>query len=208
MVLAQQTVEGEIEYEDFRLALESAYETVNSVFSDMLGELEEEQEQDESLDTYREGLLDAVSDVATLFQMGLTEMSEWEPSENLGPLRVGHLLLEKAENEYLALLRIIEREALFAEADERSRQKNLWGELREVASKVQEGEAEQELFLRTISKVESSLTIHMEKTITEDFQAAFYLARKFENAESLELAEQKIIFSLLRLKELLGVWPA
>ena len=209
MQLAQQTLDGELSHDDFQLALESAFSSVETTFDDILIELEPNEDNDPDLIEYQWGLSDAVADVATLFQMGLREMAEWKPDENLAPLRVGRLLLEKAESEYLAIQRILERESLFADKKERQRQRKLWPELIQIADKVLSEESKLEDFVRAVSRVESSVCVHLEKTITEDMQTAFYLARKFDGNDKkvIELAEQKIIFSLLRLKEILGLWP-
>lgn len=153
-----------------------------------------------NLEAYREGLMEALDDTFNLLQYGLEELQIYRVGENRAPLRMGRLLLEKGEQEYLALLEIIQKED--TPGCERERTTDLWSQLVQEAGRAQLGEITPEDYVETLAWGEWALRAHMDGTF-RDFQRALSTLRiaPHEPGE----AEQKVIVSLHRLREFLGL---
>lgn len=154
-----------------------------------------------NLEAYREGLMEALDDTFNLLQYGLEELQIYRVGENRAPLRMGRLLLEKGEQEYLALLEILEKEAEVPGC-ERERTTDLWSQLVHEASRAQRGEIAAEEYVETLAWGEWALRAHMDGTF-RDFQRALGSLRS--SPDQPQEAEQKAIVSLHRLREFLGL---
>lgn len=154
-----------------------------------------------NLEAYREGLMEALDDTFNLLQYGLEELQIYRVGENRAPLRMGRLLLEKGEQEYLALLEIIQKEA-DVPGCERERTTDLWSQLVHEAGRAQLGEITPEDYVETLAWGEWALRAHMDGTF-RDFQRALGSLRLAP--EQPYEAEQKVIVSLHRLREFLGL---
>ncbi|MBX3170152.1 MAG: hypothetical protein KF760_22295 [Candidatus Eremiobacteraeota bacterium] len=154
-----------------------------------------------NLEAYREGLMEALDDTFNLLQYGLEELQVYRVGENRAPLRMGRLLLEKGEQEYLALLEIIQKEA-DVPGCERERTTDLWSQLLHEAGRARLGEITPEDYLETLAWGEWALRAHMDGTF-RDFQRALNSLRA--SPDQPTEAEQKVLVSLHRLREFLGL---
>lgn len=153
-----------------------------------------------NLEAYREGLMEALDDTFNLLQYGLEELQVYRVGENRAPLRMGRLLMEKGEQEYLALLEIIQKDD--APGCERERTTDLWSQLVHEAGRAQLGEITTEDYIETLAWAEWALRAHMDGTF-RDFQRALSTLRAAPHQP--DDAEQKVIVSLTRLREFLGL---
>lgn len=152
-----------------------------------------------NLEAYREGLMEALQDAFQLLQYGLDELQIYRSGEDRAPLRMGRLLLEKGEQEYLALLEIIQNET---QGCERERTTDLWSQLVNEAGRAQLAEITPEEWVETLAWGEWALRAHMDGTF-RDFQRALATLRR-EPADP-EQAERQVMMSLHRLREFLGL---
>jgi len=152
-----------------------------------------------NLEDYREGLNEALQDTFNLLQYGLEELQLYRSGEDRAPLRMGRLLLEKGEQEYLALLEIIQNET---QGCERERTTDLWSQLVSEAGRAQSTEITPEEWAETLAWGEWALRAHMDGTF-RDFQRALSTLR-VEPAKPGE-AERQVMVSLARLREFLGL---
>ena len=115
------------------------------------------------------------------------------------------MLMEKAEDEYRSILRVLEREAQFTLPTERERTRDLWLQMEAVGLSVAEGETDRAEFLEIVSRAELAIDIHLEAT-KRDFRLALETARAFDgrDLEPLYHARQKALISVVRLQEFLG----
>lgn len=153
-----------------------------------------------NLQAYREGLMESLDDTFNLLQSGLEELQAYRVGENRAPLRMGRLLLEKGEQEYLALLEIIQSDD--EQGCEKERTTNLWAQLLNEAQKAHAGEITPEEWVETLAWGEWALRAHMDGTF-RDFQRALVSLRHTPDYPGD--AEQKVMVSLHRLREFLGL---
>jgi len=203
--LAEKAAEDETLYELFQAAVEEAHDTVEGVFTGMIASLEGD-EADSEVAEYQAKVLDSLAEVAELFQLGLFEISEWEPGRTVRPVRVGISILEKAEERFLQLQRSIERVAHDPEIE--VPEENLWGRLLEMARET-ETEAELQEFHRFASRAESLLMEYVEETLVSEIATASEILRDYDGKDltPVNRANQRLNLVLLELKERLGVWP-
>lgn len=154
----------------------------------------------DSLEGYRDGLMEALEDTFQLFQYGLEELQVYRAGQDRAPLRIGRLLLEKGEQEYLALLEILQKDE--SAGCERERTTDLWSQLVYEAGRAELGEIGPEEFVETLAWGEWALRAHMDGTF-RDFQRALVALRAAP--EQPGEAEQKVMLSLHRLREFLGL---
>ena len=194
--LSQQMQTGHLSPEDYVDRLNRA----QGRFQRLRGRMAESILGGTNMQAYREGLMEALDDTFNLLQYGLEELQLYRVGENRAPLRMGRLLLEKGEQEYLALLEIVQ-----AEEDngcERERTTNLWAQLLNEAQKARQGEVNAEEWVETLAWGEWALRAHMDGTF-RDFQRALVALR--HSPEAPEEAESKVMVSLHRLREFLGL---
>ncbi|MFN8612137.1 MAG: hypothetical protein U0931_31625 [Vulcanimicrobiota bacterium] len=194
--LSQQMQTGHLSPEDYVDRLNRA----QGRFQRLRGRMAESILGGTNMQAYREGLMEALDDTFNLLQYGLEELQLYRVGENRAPLRMGRLLLEKGEQEYLALLEIVQ-----AEEDngcERERTTNLWAQLLNEAQKARQGEVTAEEWVETLAWGEWALRAHMDGTF-RDFQRALVALR--HSPEAPEEAESKVMVSLHRLREFLGL---
>lgn len=99
---------GSLLLEEFQQRIETALETVPSVFSAILDEV---QESSEELTAYGDGVCVSLLDCQALFESGLNELLHFTEDQDDFHLRFGWLLLEKAETEYVQILKTLQRDA-------------------------------------------------------------------------------------------------
>ncbi|MBN9417160.1 hypothetical protein ABS71_12765 [bacterium SCN 62-11] len=153
-----------------------------------------------NLEAYREGLMEALDDTFNLLQYGMEELQVYRIGENRAPLRMGRLLLEKGEQEYLALLEILQKDD--TPGCERERTTDLWSQLTYEATRAEQGEITPEEFVETLAWGEWALRAHMDGTF-RDFQRALGSLR--DAPSQPHDAQQKVLVSLHRLREFLGL---
>lgn len=141
--------------------------------------------------TQRELLNEAFQDAFQLLMRGLDDMLLSLEQQDPAPFRQGTLLLEKAEEEYLWLMREMRRDERPGQRG--SRNLNLWGQL---LSSLQAAKPEDipDLMLRT----ELTLRDQLEGT-QRDFRRILHLL-----PEATPEAERQLQASLIRLREFLG----
>lgn len=194
--VAERMERGELEPGEYKKQLLKAQQRLTELFDRMAAQLEREGRHDEA---YRDGVVEALADAIALFQYGLDELMQYQPGEDRAPIRLGRLLLEKGEQEYLALLDVLQGGT---EDAERERTVNLWGHLRERADLSVQGQIPREEWLESLASAEYALRAHMEGTF-RDFQRALLLLK--HSPDHPGSAQQRALMSLHRLKEFLGL---
>lgn len=149
-------------------------------------------------EAYREGLLESLTDAFALLQLGLDELKKFH-SGSRSPLRMGRLMLEKGEQEYMAVLEIVQAGA---QGTERERTLDLWGQLLFEASRLGRHEIADQEWGEILAWGEWALGAHMDGTF-RDFQRALALLRS--HPENPQEAHKKVMSSLNRLKDFLGL---
>ncbi|MBS2039310.1 hypothetical protein JST97_30275 [bacterium] len=194
--LSQQMQTGHLTPDDYIDRIQKA----QGRFQRLRGRMAESILNGNNLQGYREGLMEALNDTFNLLQYGLEELEGYRVGDDRAPLRMGRLLLEKGEQEYLALLEIIQNEE---EAGcERERTTNLWAQLLNEAHKAHLGDISPEEWVETLAWGEWALRAHMDGTF-RDFQRALVCLK--QSPEEPDQAEQKVMVSLHRLREFLGL---
>jgi len=151
------------------------------------------------LEDYRDGLMESLTDTFNLLQYGLEELMLYKAGADRAPLRMGRLLLEKGEQEYLALLEILQQER---QGCEKERTVDLWSQVCLEAGRAATNETTREDWIETIAWAEWAIRAHMDGTY-RDFQRALSLLRR--NPDNPEEARERALMSLRRLKEFLGL---
>lgn len=154
-----------------------------------------QEEDDDEVEEFRIGMLDALSDAFTVMHYGLDELSQFQVGEDPAPLRVGRLLLEKGESEYLSILKEVGRTERSSRPGERT--SNWWGQLLESLKAADEDEVGP-----VIQSARSTVQDHLDGT-ARDFSQALEIVRT-----DPEEAQRKLLISLLRFREFLGLWPS
>ncbi|MBT9586780.1 hypothetical protein IV102_25780 [bacterium] len=193
--LADQMQLGQLTLDEYKERLAKAQGRFNRLY----GRLADTLLSGRDLEDYRDGLMESLTDTFNLLQYGLDELLLYRVGEDRAPLRMGRLLLEKGEQEYLALLEILQTDA---PGCERERTTNLWAQLVAEAAKASLKEIAHEEWVETLAWGEWALRAHMDGTF-RDFQRA--LSQLRTQPGSPTEAQHKMVLSLHRLKEFLGL---
>lgn len=151
------------------------------------------EEGEEEVEAFRDEVLDSLSDAFTLLNYGLDEFQGYLESSEPARLRLGRLLLEKGEQEYLGLQRQLRRVERAARPGERT--VNLWGQLLEIARNPDQ---EEELG-EALAWAESAMEAQLDGTL-RDFSRALDVL-----ADDPEEAQRRVLISLIRFREFLGL---
>ena len=158
--------------------------------------LVDEMEDDSAeVENFREGILDALGDAFTLLNYGLDEFSRFLEQADPAYLRLGRLLLEKGEQEFLGLQRELRRVERAAHPGERT--VNLWGQLLELARSPDQDQDQE--FLETMAWAKSAVEAHLDGTLRDFLGAVECLPGDPEEAQ------RKMAVSLIRFREFFGL---
>lgn len=193
--LADQMQLGQMTPAAYREGIERAQGRFNRLY----GRLTDMLLAGRDLEDYRDGLMESLTDTFNILQYGLDELLLYKVGEDRAPIRMGRLLLEKGEQEYLALMEILQGDA---PGSEKERTTNLWAQVIGEAEKASKKETTHEEWVETLAWVEWAVRAHMEGTY-RDFQRALGVLR--HNPDKPEEARHKVMLSLHRLKEFLGL---
>jgi hypothetical protein len=149
-------------------------------------------EGEEEIEAYRDDVLNSLADAFTLLNYGVDELERFLHSGDPALLRLGRLLMEKGEAEYLGLQRNLRRVERAANPGERTL--NLWGQLLEL---VADPEREDEVG-EALASAESAMEAQLEGTF-RDFCGALACL-----PEDVEEAQRRLAISLIRFREFLG----
>ena len=155
---------------------------------------------DQDFELYREGLDEALADAFALLKAGLEQMRGFRPGEGRQPVRMARLLLEKGEQEYLAVLEILEGGQ--GEGTARQRTLDVWGQLVTEAARAATGQITAQEWAETLAWGEWVLGAHMDGTF-RDFQRALSALRT--NPGAPLPAQTRVLASLQRLSEFVGL---
>jgi hypothetical protein len=150
-------------------------------------------QDDPEVESFLRDVLDCLADAFNLMHFGLDEMGQFLGNGDASHLRMGRLLLEKGEQEYLAIqkeLRRVERAASPAE-----RTVNLWGQLLELAR----SDADEDDLGEALAQAESAMEAQLDGTL-RDFSLALDILRS-----NPDEAQRKMKISLIRFNEFLGL---
>lgn len=171
-----------------RLTPEHLEETRARVEGVYRGVIEQVEADGSQVETYAQGVVAALNDSCTLIFFGLEEMAD--PSR----VRLGQLLIEKGEEEYLAILAELKREEQADDTQERG--VDLWGRLAEKLAECGEDEAREAIVLaRTTFRAQ-----------VEGMQRDFERATEILGGDP-ETAERRMLVSLIRFHDFLGLEP-
>ena len=189
--LAAELEHGGLAQDDYLDGLEKA----RGRFARLKERMLEVMHSGKAFESYRDGLSDSLEDAFTMLSWGIEELRDYKLGASREAVRIGRLLLEKGEQEYLAVLEILQSDA---PGSERERTLNLWGQLLEASRTAPDLQEWGE----TLNWAEWALGAHMDGTF-RDFQRALAVWR--ENPEDHERAQEKALASLPRLRECLGL---
>lgn len=100
--------DGTLSEEEFMGRLLAATENVPKIFAHLVEQVEAESED---LQTYGDGVVTSLLDCQALFLSGLQEMLGFRETADPGNLRLGWLLVEKGEEEYIRILKALKNDA-------------------------------------------------------------------------------------------------
>ncbi|MBS2040862.1 hypothetical protein JST97_38095 [bacterium] len=147
---------------------------------------------EEEIESYRDQVLNSLHDAFTLLNYGLDELERYLDSQDPGLLRLGRLLMEKGEQEYLSLQRDLRRVERAANPGERT--VNLWGQLLEMSRDPEQAEELGE----ALAWAESAMEAQLEGTLRDFSRALACLPGDPEEAQ------RRLAISLIRFREFLG----
>ncbi len=187
---AIQRLDTEADREALRERLLWAAQQIPRVFAGARDVLE--QLETSSID-YREGIEQALNDAQQLFENGIEEMLSYADHQDRFHLRYGRLLLEKGEQEYLAVLEAFEQdERALAYLDRRDY-------LGQLAYEYEQGSIAREDFLRSLEGFERHLQGELEQA-SLSLKEALELGREFSEGDHSRLRRaQKSLRAVTRL---------
>ncbi|MBT9583476.1 hypothetical protein IV102_09000 [bacterium] len=154
---------------------------------------EELWQEGQGVEGFRDQILDTLADAFTLLSYGLDELQGYLESHESPRLRLGRLLLEKGEQEYLELQRHLRRVERAAAPGERT--VNLWGQLLEIAGNQDQNDELGE----ALAWAESAMEAQLEGTLRDFCRGLDMLATDPEEAQ------RRVAISLVRFREFLGL---
>lgn len=149
-------------------------------------------EGEDEVEAYRDQVLNSLEDAFTLLNYGLDELERFLDSQDPALLRVGRLLMEKGEQEYLNLQRELRRVERAANPGERT--VNLWGQLLEMSGDPQQADELGE----ALAWAESAMEAQLDGTLRDFSRALACLPADPEEAQ------RRLAISLIRFREFLG----
>lgn len=149
-------------------------------------------EEGDEVESYRDEVLNTLADSFALLNYGVDELERFLETSEPALLRMGRLLMEKGEQEYLGLQRELRRVERAATPGERT--VNLWGQLLELARDP----AHEEQMGESLAWAEAAMEAQLDGQLRDFCRALGCLP------DDPEEGQRRLALSLLRFREFLG----